>query len=357
VKICYDKKMKKKTVSRKKLFWWCCCGPIILIVLLAVAGIAYIYYSGFDLEKYVGFKKEGGNFNRKADSSANLAPAFFLKSTPPNYSIDRIEEAKFNRALARSFSKDDLKNVKNMIAGLKKDYPEGYFVIVKISLKQPKQLKILYNSIRGSGLEDVGTIIHEMTHLGTYLDCTYFVEDKCIKIKNYDALSEQLFTGDKLLKYISEKNFVDEEYLEKDRQKILLNLDEVNAYIKSVRTDRVYQEHNTNPATLARQLYYITLHLKHAKEERLETWDALVANKGFAYVLMRLTVMAEAELETAREEGFSGGNVDDNLKLYQDNREYLDRFLSSAGVEKLRDLNLTYVELRQRGIDFSLEKL
>ncbi|MEA3357371.1 MAG: hypothetical protein U9Q67_02955 [Patescibacteria group bacterium] len=334
---------------------------IVAIITFFTAAILFIeYYS----EIYNDLDDQTANWDLSDDPAnldvsnqpANLEPAHFMDSMPPDYSISEVNEAEFNNLLTQNFEEGDLEDVNEMVAGLKENYPEGYFVILTQTLRRPEEFKDWYELLTPDP-DAMETIIHEMTHTGGIYCGTFFIEDKCITIPDRWDLSERLFSGVELLDYIDSQNFIDEAYLEGCKHNIIGTLDEVNAYIKSVRTDRANKNYNSDPSTLARQMYYITLHLRHAKEEEPETWNILVDNKGFAYTLMRLIAMAEAELETAEEEGFSGINVTDNLNLYEENREYLDEFFVSAGVAELKDLDLTYIELQERGIIFGLEEM
>jgi len=342
--------IKKKEVRSTKQFWWCCCAPFVLIILIIITG-GIILIPSIDFSDIINSYKSSGK-------PVNLAPALFMDSMPPDYSIIKVGKAKFNNTIKNSFSGDELNEVQDILSELKKDYPEGYFVIVKMNLKKEDEFKQWYNLTKKVGPINIGLIIHETTHMGGMEEsCTYFIEDKCIKIQNENILYDNLFPGKKLLKYIDEPTNIDITYLKDANQKLLITLDEVNAYIKSVRTDRAYGKHTTNPATLARQLYILTLHLKYAQNEDRQAWDALIANKGFAYTLMRLTVMAEAELDIVKQEGFSNVNVENNLEVYRENKKYLDNYLDLAEVANLKDKKLKYDELLQRGVDLDFSKI
>jgi len=343
------KEIKRKEARSTKQFWWCCCAPFVLIILIIIIG-GIILVPNIDFLDII-------NSSNRSKKPANLTSALFMDSLSPDYSITKAEKTKFNNTISESFSGSKLEEVQETLSELKKDYPEGYFVIAKMNLKKKDEFKQWYNLMDKITPPDIGVIIHETTHAGGLEEsCTYFVEDKCIKIQNENALYDKLFSGKKLLKYIDEPNDIDIKYLKEANQKLLTTLDEINAYIKSVRTDRVYKQDCTDPATLARQLYILTLHLKYAQNEDGQAWNALIANKGFAYTLMRLVVMAEAELDICKEEGFSNSNVEDNLKVYRGNKKYLNNYLNITKVAELKDKKLTYNELLQRGVDFVLNK-
>jgi len=331
-----------------KRFLWCCCILAILLVVLAVI-VAILFFDNINFSDI---------FNDSSDKPANLTPALFLNLNPPNYSITKAEKTKFDSTISESFSGSELKKVQEIFFELSKNYPEGYFVIVKMNLGKKNEFKEWYDLMDNTIMSpDIGLIIHETTHSGSNTEgCTYFVEDKCLKIQNEGFLYSKLFSGKRLLKYIDNPNDIDIKYLKEADQKLLTTLDEINAYIKSVRTDRAYKEYSTNPATLARQLYILTLHFKYAQNEDKEVWNALVVNKGLAYITMRLKVMAEAELEIARQEGFSNSEVTENLKLYQENKKYLDNYLEAAQVAKLENEQLKYDELLQRNVNFGMSR-
>lgn len=334
--------------TARKVLWTCCSGLVIIAVIFIVLGIIGYYFSD-EIKEKIGTKT--------TEEPINLAPAYFMNTALPDYTITEAEEQQFQEKVSQFFSEKDLKGAKKLTVKLKNNYPEGYFVIVKLTLHNPKEFKTWYEYNRENEFEAADISIHEMTHGGTLIGCSYWIEDKCIKIKDEYFLLEKLFSGEVLLNYIEKPNFIDNQYLKENKQDITVTLDEVNAYIKSVRTTRVYKQHMSHPSTLARQLYILTLHLRHAKEVETGTWDAIVSNKGFAYTLMRLVKMAEAELETARTEGFSDRATVNNLKIYKKNKNYIDEYLVAAGIKELENLDLTYDELKQRGIGFTLEKI
>lgn len=337
----------QKAAPKKKIPLFCCCGLISTAVFCIAIFIGFAVISSYFV-----------SIDEKNSIPADLEPAYFLNSMQPDYTITKAEEVEADLLLTQySSSENDLATIRELIAGLKAKYPEGYYVVIQDILLRPEEFIDWYDTLNLSAaifnFEEV--MPHEITHLLGLVCGTYLVEDKCITILNYSKLSDIVFSGDKLLPYIEAQNYIDEEYLMKNKHTILVTLDEVNAYIKSVRADRAFDYYHSFPSTLARQMYYISLHLRYAKEEEPDVWNALVENKGFAYVLMRVVAMAEAELETAKAEGFGGLDVNANLKLYEDNKNYVDEYLTEAGVADLRDLDLSYVELQQRGVGFGLE--
>lgn len=342
---------KTGTSSKKVLFCTCCCSIIGLVVLIGIL-VTSIYISEYYADTLQDPSTE--NSDNSDDVPANLELVHFLNSMPPDYSITAEEEVDANNQISQQFDQNDLVEVTTMLDELKIKYAEGYFVILTQSLSRPSEFKTWYDIKGLGGFSNTDIILHEMTHTGGLYNCTYFIEDKCITIENRWQLSEQLFTGDKLLNYITDTNHIDETYLAEDKHTIIVTLDEVNAYIKSVRFDRAYDSYSSNPETLSRQMYYLTLHLKYAKEEEPEDWNALVENKGFAFTLMRLTAMAEAELKAADEEDRFSYNATVNMRLYERNHEYLDEYLNAAGVSEFNDSDVTYDELQQQGVTFGL---
>ncbi len=342
-----EKNLEEGKPSKKPLFFCCCCSAIIFIAIIIGIIAAILCFPEYDPENPI----------NRDDKPANLSPAFFLNSMPPDYSINEQDEAEFNDLLVENFDESELENVTAMVTKLDEKYPEGYFVIVTQTLSQPDEFKNWYELTAVIRPITMDIIVHEMTHTGGFYNCTFFIEDKCITIQDQWSLSEELFSGDNLLSYITEQNSTDESYLVENKHNIIGTLDEVNAYIKSVRISRAYNQHDSYPASLARQMYYITLHLRHAKEIEIDDWNALVDNRGFAYTLMRLMAMAEAELETAEGKWFSDIDVTENLRLYEENKKYLDEFFVSTEVDELNDLDLTYTELQERGVLFGLEEM
>lgn len=333
---------------------WCligCCSFLLLILIGAIVTIAIYLPQVF---------KESKQKQDTRVEQLNLEPAYFINKMKPDYAITEAEEQQFEQNISRLLSGEELVDAKKMIKKVKDYYPEGYFVIVTETINDPDEFKTWYDLTRGHPSR-ANTIVHEMTH-GALDKYTYWIEDKGITIKNEYYLYQKLFSGEVLLQYIDKPNRIDKIYLEENKQNITVTLDEVNAYIKSVRIQRAYSVHNeaetvSDPSTLTRQLYILMLHLKHAKEKETAVWNIIVSNKGFAYTMMRVVKMAEAEIKLSRKDIDVDKDFESNIKVYNQNKGYLNEYLTASSVKELEDQELSYDELRAFGIDLTLTKI
>ncbi len=324
--------------KKNKCIWCCCALFIFLLVLIIVLSIIYAkYYSS--------------NFT-DTDKANNNTQKFYIESEIPDYSISDIEKAQFENNLSSFYNGDELENIKNDLSIMEIKYPEGHFIIVHNTNKDPESFYKWYEMIKNTPLllDSYSIMIHEMSHSAGMLYCNYLIEDKCIDIDGYASLDQSLFTGDKLIDYVENRYKIDEIYLMEDKQKITLALDEINSYIKSIRYNRAYKQYDDTPSTLARQLYYITLHLKYAKENDVQAWNKLINNKGFSFTLLRLVEIAKEELSITKETNTSGSKRDDNMKLYEDNIQYLNEYIELSGMSKYIDEAKDYQGIKKEGI-------
>lgn len=296
-------------------------------------------------------------------------PIVFLKSSPPDYGVTAPEVKKFEGKLSTVLSKSELNEAGALMKKLKVYYPEGYHLVVKRTLGEPREFKDFFE---GDNETSADFLVHEMTHGGTnslttsLYEIGYWIEDKAVSFKIDEW---KLFPGKEVFERIKNPTYIDELYLKKNDQNLYITLDEVNAYIKSTRVSRTYNYQEgtfevtderyvttSTPSTLARQLFILTLHLKHAKENYPATWDLLVKNKAFAFTLMRLTKMAEAEIEFSKDEGLVSPNLDENLAAYNGNEKILNEFLAASGVKKWEKGDLSHDELQKKGINLTIKR-
>ena len=325
--------------KKKNKCMWCCCAPsIFLFVLIIVLSIIYAKYFS-------------SNFS-DSDNTTDITQNLYIESEIPNYSISDINKAQFENNLSSYYKGAELEKIKSDLSIMETKYPEGHFIIVHSTNRDPESFHKWYELLKNTPLtlDSYSVMIHEMSHSVGFLYCNYLIEDKCIDIDRYTSLDQSLFTGDKLIDYVENRYKIDETYLMESKQKITLTLDEINSYIKSIRYNRAYKQYDDTPSTLARQLYYITLHLKYAKENDLQAWNKLVDNKGFAFTLLRLTKIAKEELSMTKETVTSGSRRDDNLKLYEDNIQYLNEYIELSGMSKYIDEANDYQSIKKEGI-------
>lgn len=312
------------------------------------------------------------------------AAVLFFPSQPPIYAVSADEEERFQETLRRVFPEERLSQAAAVIGEVGEYYPEGYFVLVRVAPQQAEEFAFFLQSDVGAGT--VETAVHELTHIVSGSACSFrgyrcldrfgrsgkdavgfLVEDKGIVVE-IPASLRNLPGGREAFRYIAAPNYIDRTYLQENDQNILVTLDETNAYIKSVRFTRAHKRFATDdrvmtsqPATLARQLYLLSLQLKNLKEHHRDLWEELKAEKAFAFVAMRLVAMAEAEIALAEQEGladfeglrsgavrgfgssgFDVGTVEENLRFFDANRPLLDEFfggvraLDGMGPEELR---------------------
>jgi len=322
-----------------------CCATVAGLIVFSVVASFGIYF----LVQY--FEKQ--------DSKSSKEPktVYFLSTQIPNYEITENERALFDQKIKGKFSDEDSKKMIGIAQKAKDIYPEGYFVIIKSTLKYNDSLNIwpLFINLYSDNVQ-IDVAVHELSHITLLLDSSYWIEDKSLTIPGYGELDSKLFDGLPLLKYIESPTSFDEKYLKESKQRFTLTLDEINSYTKSVKIARIQNEYNSNSENLARQLYILTLHLKHAKEVETDDWKLLTNNKSLAFTVMRLVTMAEVELENAKSSGIEGSGTAANLKLFEENRHYFDEYLQASGVKDLNSENLTLSDLQKLGVDLNFKK-
>ncbi|MDO8886464.1 hypothetical protein [Candidatus Oleimmundimicrobium sp.] len=286
----------------------------------------------------------------------------FIKIDTPDYKISNAKEAEFFSMLSKIFSKDDYEEAKEKMLRIKEIYPEGYFVIVHRIFDNQDLFIDIYNNFKNNDEDMSDFLSHELTH-STLFEDAFLIEDKKISIKDGLSLYEMLPSGEVLLQYINEPTDFDFLYLSESKQNLLVSVDEVNAYTKSVRNSRNFKGKSgfggsvSASSNLARQLYFVTLHIKYIKKNQPSTYLAIQNNRGFAYIIMRLIKMAETELLMADSEGLFNQKTGDNLALFNENRYILEQYFDDAGVNDFSDTEFDYQELRSKGIDFTIEKV
>ncbi|MFA5051866.1 MAG: hypothetical protein WC544_02260 [Patescibacteria group bacterium] len=369
--------MDEKTPEpKKKRSQACCIIPTVILILIVIGFVAAI----FIIEK------------KQADIVADRGAAEqyseqFNASMPPDYTVASMDEETFNEKIVKllreydsgtsNFSEigdsqlmkaltadESIASAQASMKFLKDYYPEGYFLVVNQVLKtyeeQPMFVNFFLRSMDEAGRLDF--VVHELSHISdlSHPECTgygYVIEDKFISIPEIDAPQ-----GDELLKYISQSASMDEKYLKESKQKIYTTLDEINSYTKSVRVARAYIRYQTGvidedaPQALSRQLYYLSLHLKNIKDHHPDAWQALMRDKGFAYVMARLVSMAKTELQAAKDEGVSGSagtdfalSIDQNLALFEQKQALFDELYAATGLVGGLE-NYTQPELSELGV-------
>lgn len=317
------------------------------------------------------------------------SPYLFLNSMPPNYSISEAEKQKFAQKVLALFSGNEASKALNLAERLRVYYPEGYYVIVKhTNSPSANDFQIWF---KNDDIISADVSIHEMTHLediscandfitdsnnqATILElirnnktpACYFIEDKEVLFFS-DKFKD--FAGKDLVKYVGDLTEVDKIYLQTANQDVYTALDEVNAYIKSARVTRAYNYHDEDkvaysaPLVLSRQLYLLSLHFKNAKENYPGVWNLFVKNKDFAFVLNKIVKMAEAEIRFSEEEKVLvtesvpdfAKTINENMELFNRNKPILDELFSSSGIADLASQDLSYQELKNKGMSFSLTK-
>ncbi|MDP2683691.1 MAG: hypothetical protein Q8P20_01415 [bacterium] len=368
-----DKKPKPKK-SRS-----CCIIPIIIVVLIATAFIVAVYV----IEK------------NQTDIVTERGPAVSYSETfndtiLPDYTVSVKDEEIFNQKMiallqeydsgTSNFSEigdtllmpsltpdESIATARSTMAFLKEYYPEGYYLVIQQVLKTTEEQPMFSNFFLRSMDENqrIDLLVHELSHIGMishpgYSGYGYVIEDKFVSVSEIEVP-----TGDELLKYITQSSSLDERYLGDSKQKIYTTLDEINSYTKSVRTARAYIRYqigaiDEGPAqALSRQLFFLSLQLKNIKENHPDTWQALMQEKGFAYVMSRMVSMAKVEIQAAEDEGVSGStstdyalSIDQNLALVEGNQALFDEFYAATGISAFDNLkNLTQQELTALGIE------
>lgn len=326
-----------------------CFGGCFAIVAILIFFSVVASFGAYFLVQYFEKQDIGG--------SKEPTTVYFLGTQIPNYEITENERTMFDQKIRDNFSKEDAEKMIEIAQETKDIYPEGYFVIIKSTLNYKDSLNIwpLFINLYSDNAQ-IDLAVHELSHIALLSGSNYWIEDKCLTIPGYSELDSKLFDGLPLLGYIESPTSFDEKYLKESKQRFTLTLDEINSYTKSVKVARAQGENNSNPENLARQLYFLTLHLKHAKEVETDDRKLLAKNKSLAFMTMRLVAMAEVELENAKSAGISGENTSGNLKLFEENRHYLDEYLQSAGVGDLNSENLTLTGLKEVGVGLNFKE-
>lgn len=338
-----------------------CCGLFVFfffilpLIFYVIAANFIGLPTGINPDKFINLSTSG----LKPGHPVDLAPEIFLDSMPPNYTIKPRDQQAFLAAISSKLSVADQKQAIRLMSKIQAYYPEGYYLITKATVMNADLFKQMFEEYKNDDFSAADFLCHELSHLA-FVESGYWIEDKHVILANDLSLRQKLFGGKALLAYISQPDLIDKTYLNESNQDLMTSLDEVNSYIKSMRMFRAFSSkeatgHNSHPSTLARQLYIISLHIKYAKEKDSRAWHALIGNKGFAYVLMRLTYMAEAEIAEAKKDGLRDTKMDANMKLYRDNQAALNEYMEQTGVASLHDSPLSLAELLEQGIDLKVK--
>jgi len=369
----------------------CCLGSIIIFVVIPIIlfliGV-YIIKNSEDREQQ---KLESRN---KPESYSLL----FSKNLKPDYSFTEDEQNQIETAVfeVMNMSKpagmeveedtdqifktmnleneDKVSAAGDLVAKLKENYPEGYYIIAKSLLLLPPEDKYSFNFwFRGNNSETANTEVHELSHswASAYFG-DYFISGKQYNMLGYsghlieDKLifyridNRQMPTGDELLKYISTPTSIDNTYLSENKQILYTTMDEINAYTKSTRVARIYNYYNSedidqksSPQALSRQLYFLALQLQNLKDNYPDIWKLHTENESFAYVMMRLVAIAKNELIVARDEGLDfdkgdesfAGTVNNNLDLFEQYQPIFNEIYTISGIKDYQGKNLNEYEL------------
>lgn len=391
------KNLKKEGVKKFHFsFKSCCLGLVVILVVIPMI----LFFVGM---YFINNKEKSDRLKITSRDKPENYSLLFSKQLPPDYSFTEQEQSQIdilvsevmemskpaglktgkettqigNKIVAEA--KDKKSAAKELVAKLKAQYPEGYFVIAKSLILLPAAERYSFNFFfNNNDLQTANVEIHELSHSwGSITNGNYFVsgrnfnfaaysgnliEDKMVIYKNYYL---PLPRGEELMQYISTPTRIDNTYLKDSNQDLYSTLDEVNSYIKSTRVARVYNYYdnqdinNGSPAiVLSRQLFILSLQLKNLKENHLEIWKAQIKNSGFAYVMMRLVGIAKNELMVARDEGLDfdkgdeifGSTINKNLELIGQNQYLFDEVFSASKVEELQGKDLSEAELKSLGV-------
>lgn len=288
--------------------------------------------------------------------------------TTSKYDISEEEEKAFFDAVQPKFEDEGQFNTfKEELEQLKELYKEGYYIVIKVGTKAPGQARLFYDTATEQNGSRMNFLVHELTHVGSIMCFARgqeisesenivcegseedakkyaFLTSTHIVISPYE--SELLFTNDELRQYIENLTDTDNTYLNAENGDLFGILDELNAYTKSIRLQRAYRDIDPPEQlffeynALQRQIYYLSLYIKHARENDPEAWEYLTSKKEVAYIVNKILTEATIEITkidvTSFTENSEFEDVNTELKASNDgiteNKEKFEEFNKAAGI-------------------------
>lgn len=225
------------------------------------------------------------------------------------FQISPAEEDQFYQRISSYYSVEERQAIRGDLKRLKSRYPEGYFVLIKMCSREPQGFHAYY---RGDDPGSYNVIIHEMSHAAVTPclfednrmgDCdkidsqVFLIEDILVKIPYNDALAEVVeHKSEHILAAIAAPREFDRIYLHEDTGGPSYSLlDEMNAYIKSVRAAAFEPTALLDDINhLLRLRYHLNLLFLEMSRDR-RAWQLLVEDSAFVTIALKLRQLAMAE--------------------------------------------------------------
>ncbi|MBW6441449.1 hypothetical protein K0B04_00890 [Patescibacteria group bacterium] len=260
-------------------------------------------------------------------------PITLIKDPENMYLITLDEEVRFDNILSESLDENEITNYRALFKKTKVYSPEAYFIIVKHSLRLPGVVKDTLNAWWfGPTQETINVIAHEYTHSARF-PCFYnsgqcpffstkpgknlngnyvsysvpindqsFLEKTSVWIDNYSLAFEidrnRFFrmNNDKIV--LSEGSDFDKRldiiYFNGKEGDFELFLTELNSFRKNIIISRQIECTEVSrgkadslfySSAWSRILYHLTASLEYTEINKPKTWEYLVQNKDFTYLL------------------------------------------------------------------------
>ncbi|MBU1119491.1 hypothetical protein KKH43_06440 [Patescibacteria group bacterium] len=310
--------------------------------------------------------------------------------TPPRegYTVSTEEISAFYEAIKTVFDIETVDTIHKDLEELKKRYPEGYYVVIKVGTSSPETVKQFYDqSIEEPG-NRMNLLVHELTHMGSNMCFVSGAENTAscmLPIADLEKYAffiapnimitpfhpDRLHTKDELQVYVKDFNTeFDNLYLQKEMGTIFGTLDELNSYTKSIRTELAYSDVD-HPAyiyfeysNVLRTIYHLAQSLYHAKHHDPETWNYLTSNKSVAYAIYFIKSQAEGELAHVDTSKYTDPIYADTTREIHDSKRRLDAiggifdeyFAASGLTDQEKSYDLTNEHLREIGIEVTSAK-
>ena len=288
------------------------------------------------------------------------------------------EEKLFYDRIAKYYNDVQLQKIHSDLDKIKIKYPEGYLIIIKMGAREPQAFQAYYNEKDDASY---ATCIHEMTH-GANNQCLYYdnklgqcdkhryyiflVNGILVKIPYNTQLEQTVLSKvDIILSTVKNQDGFDKNYISKETGGPSYNqLDELDAYLKSVRFDRANPFNDMEPyllvqdyANLKRLLYHINLMLIEMKKNPSD-WALITGDKAFVTMILKLRELALQErVDTTT---CSDGVCQSELKRLKETEQalletdYILKELDSSYVNKsffdLADIDIKAKYLNDLGI-------
>lgn len=227
------------------------------------------------------------------------------------FRISQEEERIFFLRLAKFYPAARMGEARKQLAELKKKYPEGYFILIKIGAREPQGFHAYYDE---NDPQSLNTAVHEFVHAANN-EClyennragvcqkekweVYLIGNQLVRFPYNASLEDQFLNeSESIFAKIKSPTDFDRTYFSKDTGGPSYSiLDEINAYTKSVRYAKALgsaQDILDDYANLLRQLYHLNIALGYAYTAKTMK-KSLDGDRAFVAMALKLRDIALGE--------------------------------------------------------------